>query len=102
MLTRVLADRLAATDRRRVADAAFGPPQRLASYLLELADPAAPGSDTAHVALSQTELASLMGISRDTTIRALRQLRALDLVHTRRRMIVVRSLDELRRYVARL
>ena len=95
-----LAARLAASDRRRVAAASLSVPRRLATHLVELAHPCAGTADSAQVALSQVELASLMATSRDTTIRGLRQLRALGLVHTRRRVVLVHSLERLRTYAA--
>ena len=39
-----------------------------------------------------------MATSRDTTIRGLRQLRALGLVRTQRRVILVQSVERLRDY----
>ena len=95
-----LAARLAASDRRRVAAASLSVPRRLATALVELAHPCAGTADSAQVELSQVELASLMATSRDTTIRGLRQLRALGLVHTRRRVVLVHSLEQLRTYAA--
>ncbi|MET0526022.1 MAG: Crp/Fnr family transcriptional regulator [Nocardioides sp.] len=93
-----LAARLAASDRRRVAAASLSVPRRLAAHLVELADPCVGTSDSAQVILSQVELASLMATSRDTTIRGLRQLRALGLVRTQRRVIHVQSVERLRNY----
>jgi len=93
-----LAARLAASDRRRVAAASLSVPRRLAAHLVELAAPCGGTADSAQVVLSQVELASLMATSRDTTIRGLRQLRALGLVHTQRRVILVQSVERLRSY----
>ncbi len=95
-----LAARLSASDRRRVAAASLSVPRRLAAHLVELAHPCAGASDSAQVSLSQVELASLMATSRDTTIRGLRQLRALGLVRTQRRVILVQSVERLRDYAA--
>jgi CRP-like cAMP-binding protein len=93
-----LAARLSASDRRRVAAASLSIPRRLATHLVELAAPCAGTPDSAEVVLSQVELASLMATSRDTTIRGLRQLRALGLVRTQRRVILVHSIERLRSY----
>jgi CRP/FNR family transcriptional regulator, cyclic AMP receptor protein len=93
-----LATRLSASDRRRVAAASLSVPRRLAAHLVELAHSPDGISDSAQVVLSQVELASLMATSRDTTIRGLRQLRALGLVRTQRRVILVQSVERLRDY----
>jgi CRP-like cAMP-binding protein len=97
----VLAVRLREADRQRLEFAAYDVPGRLARRLVELAErfgePADDGIEIA-LALSQSELASWSSCSREAVSKALATLRGLGWVDTRRRRIVVRDVEALRRY----
>lgn len=79
-------------------------PRRLAGLLLDLAgqpaDPAGAGT-TPDLALSQEELASLIGSSRSTVTRALRNWRSRNMIRTRQRQITVLDRAALRRIAGR-
>jgi CRP/FNR family cyclic AMP-dependent transcriptional regulator len=100
-LLHVLATRLREGDRQRLEFAAYDVPGRLARHLVELAErfgePSGEGIEIA-LALSQGELASWTSCSREAASKALATLRGLGWVDTRRRRIVVRDIDALRRY----
>jgi CRP-like cAMP-binding protein len=88
-------------DQRRVDLALVGTGQRLAALLVDLAD--RHGRETADgieiaIALSQDELSSMIGASRDSVIRALTSLRSRGLLVTGRRSMTLRDLDGLRAY----
>jgi CRP-like cAMP-binding protein len=85
--------------RQLVDSALVGSGQRLATMLVDLA--ARHGRDTADgveiaIALSQDEIAGMIGASRDSVTRALASMRSRGLVETGRRSIIVRDLDALR------
>jgi CRP/FNR family cyclic AMP-dependent transcriptional regulator len=94
-----LADRLRDSDSRRLGFGAHRVPERLAAYLLELAQrhgkSVADGTEIA-VPLSQRELAGAVGASREAVARCLRILRDRQVVVTKRRRIVVRRPEVLR------
>jgi CRP-like cAMP-binding protein len=97
----VLAERLREADRQRREFGAYDVTGRLARRLVELAERfGAPGDDGLEVslALSQDELAGWCSCSREGVSRALATLRGLGWIDTRRRRIVVRDIDALRRY----
>jgi CRP-like cAMP-binding protein len=100
-LLRTLAARLRAADRRRVEFGGYDTPHRLAGLLVEMAeDHGIEESDGIRigVALSQEELASMIGASRESVARALGWLRTRGMVDTRRRGITVTDIELLRRY----
>ena len=85
--------------RQRVDSALVGSGQRLAAMLVDLA--VRHGRETADgveiaIALSQDEIAGMIGTSRDSVIRALASMRSRGLLETGRRSITVRDLDALR------
>jgi CRP/FNR family cyclic AMP-dependent transcriptional regulator len=94
-----LADRLRDSDSRRLGFGAHRVPERLAAYLLELAqrhgNSVADGTEIA-IPLSQRELAGAVGASREAVARCLRILRDRQVVVTRRRRIIVRRPEVLR------
>jgi CRP/FNR family cyclic AMP-dependent transcriptional regulator len=96
--------RLRNDDRQRLAAATSDTLPRVAGRLLELvqrfADPEAPrdGSLALELPLTQEELAAWSGCSRESAARALRTLRDLRLIETRRRHLTVHDLSALRRY----
>jgi CRP/FNR family transcriptional regulator, cyclic AMP receptor protein len=97
----VLALRLREADRQRLEYAAYDVPSRLARRLVELAErfgrPEGEGLEIT-LALSQGELAGWSSCSREAASKALATLRGLGWIDTRRRHIVVRDIDALRRY----
>ena len=85
----------------RVDLALVGTGQRLAALLVDLAD--RHGRETADgieiaIALSQDEISSMIGASRDSVSRALTSLRSRGLLVTGRRSVTLRDLDALRAY----
>jgi CRP/FNR family transcriptional regulator, cyclic AMP receptor protein len=98
----VLAARLREADRLRLEFAAYDVPGRLARRLVELCErfgSAGPDETVAiGLSLSQDELAGWTACSREGVSKALATLRGLGWIETRRRGIVVRDLDALRRY----
>jgi CRP-like cAMP-binding protein len=100
-LIRVLAARLRDGDRKRLEFASRGTLGRVAWRLLELSDRfGEPADDGVSVALplSQEQLASWCGASREATVKALRSLRSFDCISTGRRHVVIRDLEALHRY----
>jgi CRP-like cAMP-binding protein len=100
-LLHVLAVRLREADRLRLEFTAYDVPGRLARRLAELAERFGEPSDEGleiGLALSQGELASWTSCSREGVSKALGTLRGLGWIETRRRRIVVRDLEALRRY----
>lgn len=104
-LIQTLADRLREADRRRLEFATQDTLGRVAARLLELAENF--GSSSAEgviveLRLSQDQLASWCGASREATVKALRTLRSLGCIATARRRVVVRDLEALRRHATGL
>jgi CRP/FNR family transcriptional regulator, cyclic AMP receptor protein len=100
-LVRILIRRLGAADRRRIAATAAAATNALARYLVELADStrqsnAAPAQIT--VQLAQHDLASLIGVSRNSLVRALAMLRSRSLITTEGRTITIVDEAALRGY----
>lgn len=100
VLSRVVMDRQMESDRRLTMGAADGE-RRLARLLLELSDrfgvPRPGGEIHIDLPLSQNELASWIGKSREMVARAYRTWRKADVVRTGRRTITVMDAAELRR-----
>jgi CRP-like cAMP-binding protein len=87
-----VADRLRDSDSRRLGFGAHTVPERLASYLLELAQrhgTTVAGGTEIDIPLSQRELAGAIGASREAIARCLRILRERRVVVTRRRRVVI-------------
>lgn len=100
-LLRVLAARLRDADRKRLEFAALDTLGRVAWRLGELSERF--GEDTANgieveLPLSQEQLASWCGASREATVKALAALRTLGCISTGRRSVLVRDLGALRRH----
>ena len=98
-LLRVLAGRLREADRRRLEFAALGTLGRVAWRLVELSDRF--GRDAADgiavdLPLSQEQLASWCGASREATVKALSTLRKLGCIRTGRRSVLICDMDALR------
>jgi CRP/FNR family cyclic AMP-dependent transcriptional regulator len=98
--------RLRLADQRRLEFASTESLPRVTSRLLELAERfgvASPdGTLAVDMPISQEELASWAAASRESTARALRTLRELDLIETHRKRMVVRDADGLKRHASQL
>ena len=100
VLVRILCRRLREADDKRTEFLAQDTVGRVCSRLAELADRfGAEGEDGTHVdiAITQDDLAGWTGSSREAVIRALRTLRELGWITTRRRGITVLEPELLRR-----
>ena len=104
-LIRVLAARLRDADRKRVQFVALDTLGRVAERLLELTerfgedDPG--GEIRVDLPLSQEQLASWCGASRESTVKALSTLRALNCISTGRQSLVIHDLGALRGHAQR-
>jgi CRP-like cAMP-binding protein len=101
VLLRVLASRLRDADRKRLEFAALDTLGRVAWRLQELSERF--GEDTPdgielELPLSQEQLASWCGASREATVKALAALRSLGCISTGRRSVVIRDAAALRRH----
>lgn len=100
LLPRLVAGRLRDADRKRVEFGAYDTTGRVAARLVELAERFGQRAGEAGVRiampLSQDELASWTGSSREAVSKALGTLRSLGLVETSRRQVIVRDLPALR------
>ena len=100
-LLRVLAVRLRDADRKRLEFASLETLGRVAWRLRELSERF--GVPTAHgveveLPLSQEQLASWCGASREATVKALGALRSLGCISTGRRTVVILDTEALRRH----
>ncbi len=100
----ILADRLRDADRKRLEFATLDTLGRVAERLLELATGfGSPGPDgiIVELPLSQEQLASWCGASRESTVKALSTLRALNTISTGRQTLVIHDPQALRRHAHR-
>jgi CRP-like cAMP-binding protein len=100
LFVQMLTSRLRDADRKRVEFGVHDTLGRVARRLVELAErhgEPSPEGIRITVPLTQDELASWVGSSREATAKALRTLRDRQLLLTQRRTIVVRDLPALRR-----
>lgn len=106
-LCRTIADRLAWSEARRLDFGDRPVPLRLARLLAELAEAygrltAIPGTDGPEVEitirLSYEELGNLIGAGVDAVGLAMRELRAAQLAELRNRRLVVRNMEQLRKF----
>jgi CRP/FNR family cyclic AMP-dependent transcriptional regulator len=100
VLLRMIAPRLRDADRKRIEYLAQDSVGRLCSRLVELADRfGAPKGDGVRIelAITQEDLAGWTGSSREAVIRALRALRELGWIETRRRGVTLLEVEQLRR-----
>ncbi|HEY7631379.1 MAG TPA: Crp/Fnr family transcriptional regulator [Thermoleophilaceae bacterium] len=98
VILRVVIERLRDADRQQVEFAAFQTVTRVARRLVELADRYGEISGSAiriTLPISQEELAGWTGASREAVTKALRDLRAVGLIETRRRHIIVLDPEQL-------
>ncbi|MGH3773949.1 MAG: Crp/Fnr family transcriptional regulator [Pseudonocardiaceae bacterium] len=102
LLLRILTTRLRDADRKRIEFGVYDTLSRVACRLVELVDrfgePTESGI-TITLPLTQDELASWVGASREAVAKALRKLRARGCVQTQRRTITVVDIEGLRRHV---
>lgn len=99
ILVRVLNRRLRDADRKRTEFLAQDTVGRVCSRLVELADRfGQSGADGTHIdlAITQEDLAGWTGSSREAAIRALRTLRELGWIETRRRGVTLIDVEMLR------
>ena len=104
-LIRVLAVRLRDADRKRLEFASLDTLGRVAWRLLELGEQfGEAGADgiTVELPLSQEQLASWCGASREATVKALAALRTLGCVTTGRRTLHILDVEALRRHAGGL
>jgi CRP/FNR family transcriptional regulator, cyclic AMP receptor protein len=100
-LIRVLAGRLRDGDRKRLEFATLNTLGRVSWRLLELGERFGKPTDdgvSVQLPLSQEQLASWCGASREATVKSLRALRSFNCITTGRRNVVIRDLEALRRY----
>ncbi len=100
-LLRVLAVRLRDSDRKRLEFAALDTLGRVAWRLQELGERFGEETSTGievDLPLSQEQLASWCGASREATVKALASLRSLGCIATGRRSVLIRDLEALRRH----
>jgi CRP/FNR family cyclic AMP-dependent transcriptional regulator len=101
-LVRLMIGRLATADRRRTDATMQEAHLRLARFLLEVMgerEASVKAGVDVDVPLAQHELASLIGVSRNSIVRALSTLRSHGLLTTTRRTIRIPDPAALRRYV---
>ena len=102
VILRVVIARLRDADRQQVEFAAYQTLGRVARRLVELAERFGEETDGGvriTLPISQEELAGWAGASRESTAKALHELRDLGLIETARRDITVRDLAGLERLV---
>ena len=100
-LIRLLATRLRESDRHRIEYVMLDTLSRVARRLLELAERFGEPTDyglRVDLPLSQEELASLCGSSREQTVKALRTLREVAGVTTGRKKVELHDVPALRRH----
>jgi CRP/FNR family transcriptional regulator, cyclic AMP receptor protein len=100
-LLRVLANRLRDADRKRLEFAALDSLGRVAWRLQELGErfgEETPNGIEVELPLSQEQLASWCGASREATVKALAALRTLGWITTGRRSVLIRDADALRQH----
>jgi CRP-like cAMP-binding protein len=104
-MIRVLAARLRDADRKRVEFSALDTLGRVAWRLLELSERFGTSTEEGIVVelpLSQEQLASWCGASREATVKALASLRGLGTITTGRRRVVISSTEALARHTGGL
>ncbi len=100
LLMRILTDRLRDADRKRIEFGVYDTLSRVARRLVELVDRFGQPTEAGiriTLPLTQEELASWVGASREAVSKALRTLRADGYVRTQRRAVIVIDIEGLRR-----
>jgi CRP/FNR family transcriptional regulator, cyclic AMP receptor protein len=101
LLMRILVNRLRDADRKRIEFGVHDTLNRVARRLVELVDRFGESTESGimiTLPLTQDELASWVGASREAVTKALRTLRDRGYVRTQRRMITVVDIEGLRRH----
>ena len=103
-LLRVLANLVRETESQHAQIGGQKATQKLAALLMDLA--IKHGNPTEHgliieLSLGQQQVASMISVSRETVVRALRDLRDKELIRTERRKITVLSLEGLRKIASK-
>jgi len=105
-LLELVVGRLNMADARRIEFATSETLGRVSSRLIELAERfgerRSDGTVDVGLPINQQELASWSASSLESTARALRTLRGLGLIETRRLRLTVRDLDQLRSHAPRI
>jgi CRP-like cAMP-binding protein len=94
-LLRMVSARLRAADRRIVEFGTYDTTRRVARLLADMAERADRPGRPQPIALTQDDLAGMVGASRESVVRALATLRSLGLVTTGRRRVAVVDLPGL-------
>jgi CRP-like cAMP-binding protein len=100
LLLRIVTDRLRDADRKRIEYGVYDTLNRVARRLVELVDrfgEPTPSGIRISLPLTQDELASWVGASREAVTKAFRALRTDGCVRTQRRMVTVTDIEGLRR-----
>ncbi|TKK89894.1 Crp/Fnr family transcriptional regulator [Herbidospora galbida] len=100
LIMRTVTERLRDADRKRIEYGVLDTAVRVANRLVELAErygEQVPGGVSLELPLSQDELASWVGSSREAVNKALRGLRDRGLIETGRRRVLINDMDGLRR-----
>ncbi|WP_062430905.1 Crp/Fnr family transcriptional regulator [Herbidospora daliensis] len=100
LIMRTVTERLRDADRKRIEYGVLDTAVRVANRLVELAErygEPVPGGVSLELPLSQDELASWVGSSREAVNKALRGLRDRGLIETGRRRVLINDMDGLRR-----
>lgn len=100
LIMRTVTERLRDADRKRIEYGVLDTAVRVANRLVELAErygEQVPGGVSLELPLSQDELASWVGSSREAVNKALRGLRDRGLIETGRRRVLISDMDGLRR-----
>jgi CRP/FNR family cyclic AMP-dependent transcriptional regulator len=100
VLMRILTDRLRDADRQRIEFGVYDTLNRVAHRLVELVDRFGEPTESGiriTLPITQDELASWVGASREAVTKALRTLRACGYVQTQRRTLTVIDIEGLRR-----
>lgn len=98
-VSRMIADRLEWADRRRIDYAGHDVTVHIARVIADIFDLygySSPAGNELGVSLSQPELGSLAGASKEAAAKAMRRLREMGLIETRYRRIIVRDVGRLR------
>jgi CRP/FNR family transcriptional regulator, cyclic AMP receptor protein len=102
LVMRMLTDRLRDADRKRIEFGVHDTLNRVARRLVELADRFGEPTESGiriTLPLTQDELASWVGASREAVTKALRHLRTDGYVRTQRRTFTVIDIERLRRHI---
>jgi CRP-like cAMP-binding protein len=100
VMMRILTDRLRDADRKRIEFGVYDTLNRVAHRLVELVDRFGEPTESGikiTLPLTQDELASWVGASREAVAKALRTLRTCGYVQTQRRTLTVVDIEGLRR-----